>query len=46
MPRDVHREGDTLQRKVQSAMVYPVVVFSVAMGATSFMLIFIILTFG
>jgi type IV pilus assembly protein PilC len=39
-------KADALKRKVQSAMVYPAVVFSVAMGATSFMLIFIIPTFA
>src|SRR5262245_6458528 len=39
-------KADALKRKIQSAMVYPAVVFSVAMGATSFMLIFIIPTFA
>src|SRR5205085_12140234 len=37
---------DALKRKVQSAMVYPAVVLTVAMGATTFMLIFIIPTFA
>ncbi|MFM8558447.1 MAG: type II secretion system F family protein, partial [bacterium] len=39
-------KADALKRKVQSAMVYPAVVLSVAMGATAFMLIFIIPTFA
>ena len=39
-------KADALKRKVQGAMVYPAVVFSVAVGATSFMLIFIIPTFA
>jgi type IV pilus assembly protein PilC len=39
-------KADALKRKVQGAMVYPAVVFSVAIGATSFMLIFIIPTFA
>src|SRR5512143_2872512 len=39
-------KADALKRKVQSAMVYPVVVLSVALGATAFMLIFIIPTFA
>jgi type IV pilus assembly protein PilC len=39
-------KADALKRKVQSAMVYPVVVLTVALGATSFMLIFIIPTFA
>src|SRR5499427_3626298 len=39
-------KADALKRKVQGAMVYPAVVFSVALGATSFMLIFIIPTFA
>jgi type IV pilus assembly protein PilC len=39
-------KADALKRKVQSAMVYPAVVLSVALGATCFMLIFIIPTFA
>src|SRR5437016_4649823 len=39
-------KADALKRKVQSALVYPAVVLTVAMGATSFMLIFIIPTFA
>src|SRR5262245_7842131 len=39
-------KADALKRKIQSAMVYPTVVLTVAMGATSFMLIFIIPTFA
>jgi len=39
-------KADALKRKVQGAMVYPAVVFSVAIGATCFMLIFIIPTFA
>ncbi len=39
-------KADALKRKIQSAMVYPVVVLTVAIGATSFMLIFIIPTFA
>ncbi|MCE9627321.1 MAG: type II secretion system F family protein [Candidatus Eisenbacteria bacterium] len=39
-------KADALKRKVQSAMVYPAVVLSVAGGATAFMLIFIIPTFA
>ena len=39
-------KADALKRKIQSAMVYPVVVLTVALGATSFMLIFIIPTFA
>ena len=39
-------KADALKRKIQGAMVYPAVVFSVAVGATSFMLIFIIPTFA
>ena len=39
-------KADALKRKVQGAMVYPAVVLSVAMGATAFMLIFIIPTFA
>lgn len=39
-------KADALKRKVQSAMVYPAVVLSVALGATAFMLIAIIPTFA
>ncbi len=39
-------KADALKRKVQSAMVYPGVVLTVALGATAFMLIFIIPTFA
>jgi type IV pilus assembly protein PilC len=39
-------KADALKRKVQSAMVYPAVVLTVAMGATVFMLMFIIPTFA
>src|SRR5512132_3749493 len=39
-------KADALKRKIQSAMVYPAVVLTVAMGATCFMLIFIIPTFA
>jgi type IV pilus assembly protein PilC len=39
-------KADALKRKVQSAMVYPAVVLSVALGATTFMLMFIIPTFA
>jgi len=39
-------KADALKRKIQGAMVYPIVVLSVALGATSFMLIFIIPTFA
>ena len=39
-------KADALKRKVQSAMVYPAVVLTVAIGATAFMLIFIIPTFA
>ncbi len=39
-------KADALKRKVQSAMVYPAVVLSVAMGATVFMLMVIIPTFA
>jgi type IV pilus assembly protein PilC len=39
-------KADALKRKIQSAMVYPAVVLSVAGGATAFMLIFIIPTFA
>lgn len=37
---------DALKRKVKSAMMYPAVVFCVAIGATVFMLLFIIPTFA
>ncbi len=37
---------EALKRKVQSAMMYPAVVFTVAIGATVFMLLFIIPTFA
>ena len=39
-------KADALKRKVQSAMVYPAVVLTVALGATAFMLIMIIPTFA
>jgi len=39
-------KADALKRKIQSAMVYPIVVLTVALGATCFMLIFIIPTFA
>jgi type IV pilus assembly protein PilC len=39
-------KADALKRKIQGAMVYPAVVLTVAMGATAFMLIFIIPTFA
>ncbi len=39
-------KADALKRKVQGALVYPAVVLTVALGATSFMLIFIIPTFA
>ena len=39
-------KADALKRKIQSAMVYPAVVLSVALGATFFMLKFIIPTFA
>ncbi len=39
-------KADALKRKVQSAMVYPGVVLTVALGATAFMLVFIIPTFA
>jgi type IV pilus assembly protein PilC len=39
-------KAEALKRKIQSAMVYPVVVLTVALGATAFMLIFIIPTFA
>jgi type IV pilus assembly protein PilC len=39
-------KADALKRKIQSAMVYPAVVLTVALGATAFMLMFIIPTFA
>src|SRR5512144_3010534 len=39
-------KADALKRKVQSALVYPAVVLTVALGASAFMLIFIIPTFA
>src|SRR5215467_13611126 len=39
-------KADALKRKIKSAMVYPAVVLTVALGATCFMLIFIIPTFA
>jgi type IV pilus assembly protein PilC len=39
-------KADALKRKVQGALVYPAVVLTVALAATSFMLIFIIPTFA
>src|SRR5512135_1856998 len=39
-------KADALKRKVQGAMVYPAVVLSVCLGASAFMLIFIIPTFA
>ena len=39
-------KADALKRKIQGAMVYPVVVLTVALGATAFMLVFIIPTFA
>src|SRR5262245_58985062 len=39
-------KADALKRKIQGAMVYPAVVLTVALGATTFMLIFIIPTFA
>ena len=39
-------KADALKRKVQSALVYPAVVLTVALAATAFMLIFIIPTFA
>src|SRR5437867_1519142 len=39
-------KADALKRKVQGAMVYPAVVLTVALGATAFMLIFIIPVFA
>ena len=39
-------KADALQRKVKAALMYPAVVFFVAIGATVFMLMFIIPTFA
>src|SRR5258706_9274667 len=39
-------KADALKRTVQSAMVYPAVVLTVALGATTFMVLFIIPTFA
>ncbi len=39
-------KADALKRKIQGAMIYPAVVLFVALGATCFMLIFIIPTFA
>jgi type IV pilus assembly protein PilC len=39
-------KADALKRKIQGAMIYPAVVMCVALGATAFMLIFIIPTFA
>jgi type IV pilus assembly protein PilC len=39
-------KADALKRKIQGAMIYPAVVLFVALGATSFMLLFIIPTFA
>src|SRR5262245_43331853 len=39
-------KADARKRKIQGALVYPAVVLTVALGATSFMLIFIIPTFA
>ena len=39
-------KADALKRKVKGAMTYPIIVFTVAMGATIFMLMFIIPTFA
>jgi len=39
-------KADALKRKVQGAMVYPAVVLTVCLGASAFMLIFIIPTFA
>jgi type IV pilus assembly protein PilC len=39
-------KADALKRKIQGALVYPIVVLTVAVGATCFMLIFIIPTFA
>ena len=39
-------KSDALKKKVKGAMTYPTIVFLVAMGATTFMLLFIIPTFA
>ncbi len=39
-------KAEALRRKIKSAMTYPLVVFTVAIGATTFMLLFIIPTFA
>ncbi len=39
-------KADALKRKIKGAMMYPAIVFTVAMGATVFMLMFIIPTFA
>ena len=39
-------KAEALKRKVKSAMTYPTVVLTVAVGATIFMLLFIIPTFA
>ncbi len=39
-------KADALRRKVKGALTYPAIVFTVAMGATIFMLMFIIPTFA
>ena len=44
-PRYIEK-ADALRRKVKAAMIYPSVVLCVALGATTFMLIFIIPTFA
>jgi type IV pilus assembly protein PilC len=43
---DYLEKADSLQRKVKSAMMYPAVVFTVAIGASAFMLIAIIPNFA
>ncbi len=43
---DYIEKTEALKRKVKSAMMYPAVVFTVAIGATLFMLMFIIPTFA
>ena len=43
---DYIEKADALKRKVKSAMIYPAVVLTVAVGATLFMLLFIIPTFA
>jgi len=39
-------KADALKKKVKGAMTYPTIVFTVAIGATTFMLLFIIPTFA